>query len=323
MRVERASLPEIGRRLYYTTTKHGTKRVHRFISNHRIEVAEAMRGVIYRLVGKRRKKPLLVALDWTEVRRFHTLVAAAVLKGRAVPLLWASYEEWVLYKSQNNLEEGLLRLLKSLLPPGVKVILLADRGFGRTELARTSQQLGIHYVIRISPDVWVEGRCYRGKLLDFPVRKGICRVLKHVQYRKKDPVEQHVVIRWVGGLPKHRDECWFLMTDLERSAAWLSNLYAKRMPIEEFFRDGKNRRNGFALRNTKIERPERFDRLLLILVLVYLLLAGLGLHAQSRYCPSTWSTRSRAGECSVFTIGRRMLDRIEVPVPQVLAALAL
>jgi hypothetical protein len=49
------------------------------------------------------------------------------------------------------------------------------------------------------------------------------------------------------------------------------------MTIEEVFRDQKNRRNGFALRNTRIEKAERFDRLLLVLALAYLLLVGLGL----------------------------------------------
>jgi hypothetical protein len=84
----------------------------------------------------------VVALDWVEVRQFHTLSAVAVIRGRAVPLLWATYPEWELRHSQNSLEEGLLRLLKTLLPPELTVILLADRGFGRTELARTCQQLG-------------------------------------------------------------------------------------------------------------------------------------------------------------------------------------
>ena len=82
-----------------------------------------------------------MALDWVEVRTFHTLMAAAVQRGRAVPLLWASYPEWELSKSQNNLEEGLLRLLRTLIPQEVRVIVLADRGFGRTELAKVCQHL--------------------------------------------------------------------------------------------------------------------------------------------------------------------------------------
>jgi hypothetical protein len=80
-------------------------------------MAEVLRHL---LKGKRwKKKPLVVALDWTEIRSFHTLMLGAVLRGRAVPLLWASYPEWQLARSQNNLEEGLLRLFKSLVPPSL------------------------------------------------------------------------------------------------------------------------------------------------------------------------------------------------------------
>ena len=112
--VGRVSLAEIGR-LTGTSAKHGIKRCWRFTANPRVEISDAMGGVIRRLLKPKRwrKKPLIVALDWTEVRSFHTLMLAAVLRGRAIPLLWASYPEWQLAKSQNNLEEGLLRLLKA------------------------------------------------------------------------------------------------------------------------------------------------------------------------------------------------------------------
>src|SRR4029079_1192998 len=128
------------------------QRTWRFCDNDRVHVTGAMAGFVRRLTRKR-KKALLVAFDWTQIRTLHTLMAAAVLGGRAVPLLWASYTEGQLYRSQNSYEEGLLRLLGSMLPGGVRVILLADRGFGRTELARTSQELGVRFLIRIKPDV--------------------------------------------------------------------------------------------------------------------------------------------------------------------------
>jgi len=102
-------------------------------------------------------------------------------------VLWISYEEWVLYKSRNDLEEGLLRLLKSLLPEWMTVIVVADRGFGRTELARTCQQMGFHYVIRIRPDVYVECREFRGKLDLLPLKRGTERLLKNVQFHKQNP----------------------------------------------------------------------------------------------------------------------------------------
>ncbi len=323
LEVGRVSIAELGRRLASTTAKHGIKRAWRFTSNDRVDVSDVMKGVIRQLVRPNRKKPLVVSLDWVEVRQFHTIVLCAAIQGRAIPLLWASYPEWELHKSQNNIEEGLLRLFRTIIPDGVRVIVLADRGFGRTEMARVCQQLGFHYVIRISPDVWVRARGFEGKLLDFPVKKGICRCLKNVAYRKQNPVEQHIVIRWKQGLPKKRDECWFLMTDLDGTALRISELYGKRMTIEEMFRDYKSRRNGFALRNTQIKRAERFDRLLLILTLAYILLLGLGLRARQAYCPSNWSSNTRQSECSVFTIGRRMLRTLNIPIKQIINALAL
>ncbi len=47
-----------------TEAKHRIKRVWRFCANDRVHVADALQGLIARLTH-RRKKPLLVALDWT------------------------------------------------------------------------------------------------------------------------------------------------------------------------------------------------------------------------------------------------------------------
>jgi hypothetical protein len=220
-----------------------------------------------------------------------------------------------------NKHQGELPLFRKLwdwLKPGD--LLLADRGFGRTELARTCQFLGFHYVVRIRPDVWIEHPDFRGKLLDYAVYRGICRLLANVQYRKHKPVCQHVVVRWKVGLPEKRDEPWFLMTDLRRSPLALSELYAQRMTIEELFRDDKSRRNGYALRATQLTRAERIDRLLLILALAYILLVGLGLRARRRYRPGAWCSSNRSRECSAFTIGRIMLDRMTVRAVSAFAA---
>jgi len=322
LRVGRVCLPAIAQHAQGATLlKHKIKRLWRFLDNHRIEVSDVMRGVVQKLL-KKRKKRLVVAFDWTEVRRFHTLALVGVLRGRAVPLLWASYPEGELYKSQNNLEEGLLHLLRDLLPPEVEVIVLADRGFGRTELARLCQKLGFHYIIRITPDVWIRTADFQGKLRDYPVRKGICMLLRNVEYRKTNPVVQQVIVRWPRGLPKRRDECWFLMTDLEGDPQWLSHLYGCRMRIEQTFRDQKSRRNGFALRHTRIQKAERFDRLLLVLTLAYILLVGLGLYALAHCHPGHWSSATQRSQCSVFTIGRRMLDQLQLSPGQAFVEVA-
>jgi hypothetical protein len=313
--VGRISLAALGRHLAGSALcKHKIKRAWRFCANRRITVADGMRGLIGRL-GRRRGEPLMVALDWVEIRSFHTLMAAAVFGGRALPLLWASYPEWELYKSQNSLEEGLLRLLRDLVPAHVDIIVLADRGFGRAELARTCLGLpGLHFVLRIKPDVGVRHRRWRGLLCHYPVRPGIRRVLRQAAYRLSDPVTLNVVIRWKKGLPAGRDQPWFLITDLPGNAASLTALYAKRMAVEELFRDDKSLRNGWALRLTQLTKAGRLDRLLLIVALAYWLLVGLGLLARQKYRPSLWcsTNREKRGrwQCSAFTIGRAVRQRL-------------
>src|SRR6516162_6109581 len=82
----RASLANLGRAMPGPARcKHRIKRASRFVANRRVTVADGMAGVIERLT--RRHSPLVVGLDWVEVRAFHTLVAAAVAGGRSIPLL--------------------------------------------------------------------------------------------------------------------------------------------------------------------------------------------------------------------------------------------
>jgi hypothetical protein len=318
--VQRMSLANLGRAMA-GRTKHQIKRAWRFCSNPRIETADAMRGIV-RKVFKKRNKPLLVALDWVDIRSFQTLVAAAVLKGRSVPLCWASCKKHVYdgLNSRNAFEESLLLVLRSMIPQGRKVILLADRGFGRTELARFCQQYGLDYIIRIQPKVQVRCGSYTGTLLDYPVHKGICKLLRQADYRQHHSVSQNIVVRWVRNLPKKRDECWFLMTSLSAGPARISRLYRQRMAIEQLFRDHKSKRNGWSLRDMQLTTPQRLDRLLLILAIAYLLLCGVGLIARRHFRPGDWCSNSKAGTCSVFAIGQLMRGRIQASATQLLAA---
>ncbi len=319
LHVQRASLANLGR-CAPGSTKHQIKRAYRFCANDRVEPADAMRGIVKRLV-KNRKKPLVVALDWVDIRGFQTLVASAVLRGRSLPLCWSSTTGHVYdgHKSRNAFEESLLLVLRSMIPLSVKVIILADRGFGRCALAAFLRRNGFSYVIRVQPKVTVKLKGFHGKLLDYPVHKGIAKVLKDVAYRADGAVTQHVVVRWRKGLPPKRDECWFLMTDLTGTAEPLCQLYGRRMTIEQLFRDHKSKRNGWSLRDTQFKTPQRLDRLLLVLAIAYLLLVGLGLIAQTRHKPSAWCSSSKE-RCSVFLIGMVMRERLRASPSQALAA---
>ena len=323
----RISLASLGRSMAGTSlAKHRIKRAWRFIANDRVEPVLAIGAVVQHLLKRWPKdKALLISFDWTDIRGLQTLVAAANVRGRALPLAWASCARHVYdgHRSRNSFEEGLLWLLRGMIPSHIRVILLADRGFGRTELGRFCQQRGLHYVIRIQPKVQVTFNGQVCRLDQYPLRYGRSERLDNVLYRQHDPLPQHVVVRWKKGLPEHRDEPWYLMTDLsgeDFTARRLSDLYGRRMSIEQLFRDGKNKRQGWALRDTGLKDPERLDRLILILALAYLLLMGVGLLALRRYRPSAWSSNNRCDSASLFLIGQWMLATIGLG-PTVLTAL--
>ncbi len=158
--------------------------------------------------------------------------------------------------------------------------LLADLGFGRTELARLCQELGFHYVIRIAAGVWIRHGKFEGRLSQYPAGPGMRRLLRGVQYRKVRSLVQNIGVAW----RKDKQEPWFLMTGLNQGANQLCNLYGKRMQLEELFRDYKNRRNGFSLRDTRIRSPENLSRARL---------SGLGLHsAVGNWAPCQGARRS-------------------------------
>jgi hypothetical protein len=313
----RTGLADLGRCLAGTTrgaVKHCIKRVDRFLGNLRVEPSEAMRGLIAFLACPRKR--LLVSMDWVDIRSFQCLVIAARIKGRALPLLWAVYRQGELFRSQNNLEYGLLRALRNVVPRSTQVVLLADRGFGRTEMARLCQELRFDYVIRIQPNVYVQHESFHGRLLDLPIARGQQKMLRQAFYRKQEPVTQNVAVLWQAD----EEEPWFLMTSLPRLGALkLSRIYGHRMTIEEYFRDAKSLRNGFALRLTMIRSPQRLARMLLILALAYLLLVLVGLYASRRFRSGQWSSSNRPNDCSLVLIGRTMKDRLQLPSLSILA----
>ena|SRR6201996_4093441 len=318
--VQRISLANIGRQML-GTTKHQIKRCWRFCANERIETADAMRPIVAQMLRKRKRK-LLIAVDWVDIKGFQTLMASVVLKGRSTPIAWASTTNHVYdgHRSRNAFEESLLLVLRAMIPRQIKVVILADRGFGRTALATFCQRQGFGYIIRIQPKVTVRLIGFHGQLLDYPVYKGIAKVLRRVSYRSDDAVTQSVVVHWRRNLPKKRDECWFLMTDQTGAAVQLCRIYGMRMTIEQLFRDDKSKRNGWSLRDTKITRPDRLDRLLLILAIAYLLLCGVGLIAKAVLTPAAWCSTNRDNECSIYTIGMIMCRKIDASPPQSFAA---
>lgn len=80
-------------------------------------------------------------------------------------------------------------------------------------------------------------------------------------------------------------EPWVLATNLPTAAhtpKQLVRLYAKRMQIEETFRDLKRPAYGLGLRQSRTSCPKRFDVILLIALMLQLMFWLAGIHAQQQ-----------------------------------------
>ena len=76
--------------------------------------------------------------------------------GRATPLLWKTVASSTLKGNQRRYEYEVLCRLREVLPAGVKVTVLADRGFGDCKLFYAlTTELAFEYVIRLRGDIYV------------------------------------------------------------------------------------------------------------------------------------------------------------------------
>src|ERR687886_2144086 len=137
-------------------TKHAIKQVDRLLSNHGIDVWESFARWVPHQIGARQEA--LVAMDWTDFDHDDqaTLVLSLVSgHGRAAPLLWISVWKDELTKQRNDFEDACLRRLAGLIPPGCRVTILADRGFGNQKLFACLAELGFGDVIRFRGNIRV------------------------------------------------------------------------------------------------------------------------------------------------------------------------
>jgi hypothetical protein len=152
----RISVAEIGRALAGATgksPKHGVKQVDRLLSNDGLDLDATlgpMSAYVKWVVGDR--KELLLALDWTDFDNDGqtTLVLSIITNhGRATPLVWRTVRKRGLKNRRNDYEDELLHFASVVIPHGVKVTVLADRGFGDVKLYQfLKATLGWDYVIR-------------------------------------------------------------------------------------------------------------------------------------------------------------------------------
>jgi len=315
-------------------TKHKIKRIDRLLGNTPLHkecgpIYAALAGWL--LNGVRR--PVIV-VDWSDCEPGHAwlmLTAALTVGGRALPV----YQEVHRLSAYNSpgTHRRFLQALHAVVPRQCRPILITDAGF-RGPWFRAVEQLGWDWIGRVRNriKVRVEGAepwRYTTALYREATRR--VRHLGRCALSHKHPYVAHLYLvhlsRRGRGRPLkahgrgpnamrcrklYRDP-WLLASELPHAAGMgqrVIKLYAKRMQIEETFRDLKDERWGFGLAQARCSHHGRREVLLLIgaLTLLALWLVGLAATTQGWMRHFQANTERRHAVLSLVFLGREVFN---------------
>jgi len=325
------------------------KRLDRLLGNRDVQVR---RSCFYRAAVAwllRSKQPVLI-VDWSELKsdgHFHLLRAAVAARGRTLTVYEEVHPED--RKNTPDVEAAFLARLHALLPPGACPILITDAGF-RVPWFRAVESLGWHWVGRVRGTTQV---CFTGKNKWFGGRRlhrtatPRARSLGNVLLTESNPMGCRLVLlrrsrrgrhqhtrhgqrarnRYAEHMAARTKEPWLLAVSASLdhlSATRITRLYAKRMQIEQSFRDLKSHRYGCAFEDTLTRDPRRLEMLLLIHALASLVAWLEGLTVATAM-PATTTTTSGQTSHSITWIGyerlRRQRARLTLPLPKAIGRL--
>ena len=246
------------------------RRFRRWLGNRRIEVTPLYGPLIAQALQEWGTHTLYLALDTSLLWNQYCLGRLSVVyRGRAVPVVWEVME----HRSSSVTHaayEALLETVPALLPAGVQVVFLADRGFADTELLAQRRRLGWHFRIRIKATFSVlrPGQPV-GKVEDFSLAPGRALFLHNVAITAESggPVSL--------ALARHSStgEYWYIVRD-EPTSVHTFTEYGRRFDIEENFLDDKS--HGFQLESSLVRDAPALTRLCFVVAVATLYLVAQG-----------------------------------------------
>ena len=294
----RLSPATIGRSLPSSARpKHGIKCVDRLLGNPHMagDRLFIFLAIAHHLLRGCTRPVILV--DWTQSGGSHeALVAAVPIGGRALPI----YLEAHPLKKLGNaaVERRFLCALKRILPAGCRSIIVSDAGF-KGPFFRAVLEFGWDFLGRvrgttkaISPDgetiskdtFYAKASTTAADLGAFGlfVKQRIpCRLVLIRKRRRPGRKPPPPRCKEERELRQAALDPWLLATSLpDADAAGVVSLYAKRMQIEETFRDAKSHRFGWSLGVVRLSTPQRTAALLVLAALALVVVTLIGMAAE-------------------------------------------
>ena len=256
-----------GRAQYAQSTQ---RRFRRWLGNRRIEVAPQYGPLIQQALRDWGTHTLYLALDTSLWWNQYCLIRLSVVyRGRAVPVVWEVLEHGS-RSVRHAAYEALLDAVPPLLPAGVKMVFLADRGFADTELLAHLRRLRWHFRIRLKATFSVrrpgQPAC---QIEDFSLAPGRALFLLNVAITGEHfgPVSLALARHSSNG------EYWYIVSD-EPTSVHTFEEYGYRFDIEENFLDDKS--NGFQLESSLVRDADALTRLCFVLAVATLYLVAQG-----------------------------------------------
>jgi len=308
-RGRRLTLTGLGRSLKSKAkVKHNIKRMDRLLGNEKLFAeSESLYGALAQMLMNGEHRPVII-VDWSEVawnQKFHLLRAAIQVGGRAMTV----YEEVhpMSDHTSRRVHRHFLKKLATIVGDSCKPILVTDAGF-RAPWFRAVEELGWDWVGRIRNTTlvceadgssWVHCKSLYSKANRRPTGLGAFVVTKSnpvhcflylVQSKKRGRVKK--TTRGTRSkanqslkVAAREREPWLIASSLPNSGATAKKvvrIYRQRMQIEESFRDMKNTRSGFSLRDSRTNTAKRLTILMLINTLAQFVVWLIGRAGQSR-----------------------------------------
>ena len=256
--------------------KHAIKQVDRLLSNTAIVVDDILVRWVPFVIGAR--DAIVVAMDWTDFDADNqaTIMLALISDhGRSTPLVWLTVDKSTLKDQRTLYEHRVLVRLAELVPAGIKVCIVADRGFGDQKLYKMlTEELYFDYVIRFRGNISVTAATGETRTAaDWVQTGGRARVLRGAEVT----ADRYQVGTVVCVQDPEMKQAWCLATSSTNATAkQLTDYYGRRWGIECTLRDSKDLRFGMGLGTIRVKSPERRDRLWLINSFAVVLLTLLG-----------------------------------------------
>lgn len=248
------------------------RRFSRWLNNSRIHVQRAYSPLITAALAPWGVSEITLIEDTTMLWDEFCLIRLSIqYRGRAIPLIWR-----VLRHGSSSVRfevyQLMLKQAARLVPAGVSVRFLADRGFADTKLmGYLREDLQWHFRIRVKSCVWVY-RPHRGwkQLKHYHLVAGESVLLQGISLTKTHPLPNLNLA--LGRDPVSR-QLWLVVSD-EPTSLQTFREYGERFQIEEELLDEKS--NGFQLERSEIRSVPALSHLCLVLAVTTLLLSVQG-----------------------------------------------